>query len=962
MMMSGPHDDTAATSLVSDVAQDITMWRDAQQYLLKTLDPDQRAAVISDGHIGLRLVAGAGAGKTRVLVHRYCYWLLEAICQGIRRSQEAPAHQLMITFTNKAALEMRERLEATFADLGLSDAGAVLPEWGVGTCHMFAKALLREALPERSGGWLTVSDTHQVGDQVLTIQSRVPAPTRTFRVMDEVAKQEQLRDLIDEIRTHRVASWGPDILAAYDLLDIIPADMFSVDWCRRWLVEWPLESILSVIPALMAMVKSMGLPPRAFYTTFAAQVHQWHDVLDTLPDRCRLTGEPIAEDVELMSHWMEALSDWVSPWLKDCLDCGEEDEPLLGKRLSARELQKKWVGLFGSRLLVDLEMVKVGRASVPRYFPLDPQARERALQAKRRGHLAMLQAITAFYALYQYRLAEQSLCDFDDWISLAAFVLEDNEPLRKTWQERLSLILVDEFQDTNGAQIRLLRQLVTPQHCPLTVVGDIRQSIYSFRYAQPENLDQIFEGMPYVSLSLQRNYRSAPAVVHAANALMTPFEYPEMVPMLVDKHQADLLAHLIPTQNLKIEDQIVFERQVIVSRIQTLLSHGVPPQDIAVLVLNNDKAVLLEKHLKTLGIPAYLHKPKGTLLAPIVQRVMAVLRLLEDPDALPRLVDWRLLLTQLSDATWWSDVMMQTLPPGTPMTQALGRLVDRDTSVAEALQSFLAHRQAFLGQEAPEEVSPKLPSPATRHFVEGLDVMTRLFDCFHDLSQEEALILRAFYKLVHSQWREVLQDYPRVGFANDEPPLWVWRRRLGRLIERLSLSMAAGDEQVLALDDAWEDTEALSPSEPGVVLMTAHGSKGLEFPHVILPWVRHPTTGGGAQDPRVILAPRPGNIPGFGLIMKAWGGVTTPGYDVWRRGWKSLEEECELVRLFYVALTRAKSSLQVICNDKAPVWMRHLVTNITPCRDATWQVVILPPEALETATPLVADKTTAAVL
>jgi ATP-dependent DNA helicase Rep len=130
-----------------------------------------------------------------------------------------------------------------------------------------------------------------------------------------------------------------------------------------------------------------------------------------------------------------------------------------------------------------------------------------------------LEAAT-IYELYQQRLAAFNAVDFDDLIRLPLRILETDTECRDAWRERLRYLLVDEYQDTNDAQYRLLKA-IAGERGHITCVGDDDQSIYAWRGANPENLDQLGRDWPNLRvIKLEQNYRCGKRILRAANALI----------------------------------------------------------------------------------------------------------------------------------------------------------------------------------------------------------------------------------------------------------------------------------------------------------------------------------------------------------------------------------------------------------------------------------------------------------
>src|SRR5262245_60370296 len=135
----------------------------------------------------------------------------------------------------------------------------------------------------------------------------------------------------------------------------------------------------------------------------------------------------------------------------------------------------------------------------------------------------------ALYARYQERLKAFNAVDFDDLIRLPVHLLESDEEAVLAWRERIGYLLVDECQDTNDAQYRLLKAIAGPRG-DFTCVGDDDQSIYAWRGANPDNLLSLGTDYPALRIvKLEQNYRCSNRVLRAANALIAhnPHEHPK---------------------------------------------------------------------------------------------------------------------------------------------------------------------------------------------------------------------------------------------------------------------------------------------------------------------------------------------------------------------------------------------------------------------------------------------------
>src|SRR5690606_24016387 len=130
------------------------------------------------------------------------------------------------------------------------------------------------------------------------------------------------------------------------------------------------------------------------------------------------------------------------------------------------------------------------------------------------------QAMALIYQRYRQSLNAYNAVDFDDLILLPVLLFQEHPDILDKWRNRIRHLLVDEYQDTNLAQYRLVRLLVGNRGA-LTVVGDDDQSIYAWRGARPENLAQLQEDFPHLKvIKLEQNYRSTARILRTANTLI----------------------------------------------------------------------------------------------------------------------------------------------------------------------------------------------------------------------------------------------------------------------------------------------------------------------------------------------------------------------------------------------------------------------------------------------------------
>ncbi|MDG6348603.1 UvrD-helicase domain-containing protein [Luteimonas sp. 8-5] len=251
---------------------------------------------------------------------------------------------------------------------------------------------------------------------------------------------------------------------------------------------------------------------------------------------------------------------------------------------------------------------------------LSPEQAAEAATSVREREAAML------YKRYQQRLATFNAVDFDDLIRLPVQLLESDPDCVAAWRERIGYLLVDECQDTNDAQYRLLKAIAGPRGL-FTCVGDDDQSIYAWRGANPENLLQLSQDYPALKVvKLEQNYRCSNRVLRAANALIAnnPHEHPKT--LWSGNADGDRIrvweckdaAH----EAEKVAAEIQFQSQ----------KNSAPWSDFCVLFRGNHQSRALEKALQLLRVPYHLSGGTAFLDRGEVKDAMAWLRLVANPD------------------------------------------------------------------------------------------------------------------------------------------------------------------------------------------------------------------------------------------------------------------------------------------------------------------------------------------
>jgi ATP-dependent DNA helicase Rep len=230
------------------------------------------------------------------------------------------------------------------------------------------------------------------------------------------------------------------------------------------------------------------------------------------------------------------------------------------------------------------------------------------------------------YARYQARLQAFNAVDFDDLIRLPLQLLEADAELAAGWRERIRYLLVDECQDTNGAQYRLLKHLAGTRGA-MTCVGDDDQSIYAWRGAQPENLDELARDYPALKvIKLEQNYRCSGRILRSANALIAKNAHAHPKQLWSQHGDGEPVRIWACRSN-------EHEAERVASEIHYLAqAKEIPWGEFAVLFRGNHQSRPLEKALQLLRIPYHLTGGTAFLDRGEVKDALSWLRVLANPD------------------------------------------------------------------------------------------------------------------------------------------------------------------------------------------------------------------------------------------------------------------------------------------------------------------------------------------
>ncbi len=240
------------------------------------------------------------------------------------------------------------------------------------------------------------------------------------------------------------------------------------------------------------------------------------------------------------------------------------------------------------------------------------------------------------YEMYARSLRSFNAVDFDDLILIPTLLFKNDEKIREKWRGRIRYLLVDEYQDTNTSQYELVK-LLTGSLGNFTVVGDDDQSIYSWRGAQPKNLELLQQDFPNLKLiKLEQNYRSAGRILKAANILIENNEHLFEKKLWSNKVYGDPIRVLSAKNDNDEADRVT--KEILSRRINKNTAY----KDFAILYRGNHQSRLLEKFLVDKQIPYKISGTTSFFARSEIKDMMAYFRLLvnqEDDNAFIRIAN-----------------------------------------------------------------------------------------------------------------------------------------------------------------------------------------------------------------------------------------------------------------------------------------------------------------------------------
>ena len=837
-------------------------------------DPDTGAREFAvDPRNNVVLEASAGTGKTSVLVWRYINLLKAGV---------DPAHILAMTFTRKAAAEMRERIIRELRDAAArsefdrrrwDEVRDRLGDIAISTIDAFCLSLLREFPLEAD-----LDPAFDMADETEVPRLVDEALDRSMRMIAARAKEDadialvlaqlgvsRTRQGLALLLNRRLVAWK----ALDRFLARGPAELTAEAVCRR--AATALEDALRAAPGGLAGFLTHGPIEHPRYQLLLRDLRRFADL-----NRC--TNAEIRAVLDragahfLTTDGTPRRSGAIYPYK------GERDYP-------------------------SADIARQHRTTV---FQVAPQV-ERVLSVFTRDlNVVLARGVRRMFAiaLSQYRRAldDRSVLDFSDVLQRALDLLrrmDEFSQSRFRLESRYHHVLVDEFQDTSRAQWELVSLLIQSwgegmglaTEPSIFIVGDRKQSIYRFRDAEVavmQDAAKYIEGLRAHGnprRSIRRSFRAVPQLLEFVNDLFGEISQPgaraddftytesDRFPPGVESDRRGIALGIgVGRDEEQCADAVASEiariiREETVRDRQSGVARAARPGDIAILFRSRTSHREFQQALEGRNIPAYVYKGLGFFDADEIKDVTSLIRYLAAPDSDLRAASFlRSRFVRLSDAAiarLAPDLAAAITAPAPPT--ALEALDDEDRRVLEHVR---AHAHDWLARV--DRVPPA-------DLIEGL-----LAETAYAFELRGPRRQQAWENL--KKMRSLIRRIQNRGYAT-----------LTRIADHID-ALTPGDESNAIL-------EALD----AVNLMTVHASKGLEFPIVFV--VNLARGASGPPDPIRVIVDGEGGEPAVSI------GPFVSETDEAERD----REKQETRRLLYVALTRARDRLYLSSSLKEGV-------------------------------------------
>ncbi|SDH04867.1 DNA helicase/exodeoxyribonuclease V, subunit A [Alteribacillus persepolensis] len=853
--------------------------------------------------------AAAGSGKTAVLVERIIHKITD---------QEHPVDMdrlLIVTFTNAAAAEMKNRiaeaLEAAINEkpgsLYLRRQLALLNKAQISTLHAFCMSLVRKyyyklnidpkfrIIDDIEGELLREEILDGVFESQYSKENNEAFLDASERFSGDKS-DEGFKQVVREVYRFSQAhpdpeKWLQDMAACYEVTGV--SQMEDTPWGKEVLenVKTRLSASIDMLQQAISLCQEEG-GPLAYEETL-------------------LGDKQMLEELYQATNWdtlYTRFQDVVFKRLKTVKKSEDIDETLKTRVKDMRDAVKK-----------DVTDMKTET------FTASPADLLRDIKEMAEPVHALVSTVSLFSNRYQLAKTEKGVVDFSDLEHFTLRILqEEGSEAAEQYRSRFDEVLVDEYQDTNLIQEAILRHISKGDN--LFLVGDVKQSIYRFRLAEPSLfLDKYkqynrTDGQPGWKVNLDQNFRSRQEVLQASNFIFKQLmdekvgdivydetaelktgntDYPdndEALPELTLINKGDPINTSIPDEEQEDSDTASLEARWIARKIKNMIKDGyqvldketkavrkMTYRDVVILMRSMPWAAVMMDEFKKEGLPVYAEVSGGYFQAVEINIMLSLLQVIDNPRQ-----DIALAAVLRSPIVGMDEEELAKLRLCDPKGMFFDALKQAAHAVSTNHEAWQEKAQAFYEklcrwrERARNEALPK--------FIWDLFQETGYYDFVGGLpgGKQRQANLTALY--------DRARTYEKTSFRG----LFRFLRFIERMQER-------GDD--------FGTARALGEQEDVVRIMTIHKSKGLEFPVVFIAGMNksfnlqdtyrsvllHKELGIGAK-----------TIDPIKRVMKSSVAQQAVKHRIHR---ESLSEE---MRVLYVAMTRAKEKLCLVGTVKNP--------------------------------------------
>lgn len=775
------------------------------------------------------VLAGAGSGKTTYLVDRFV--------DAVIKEKIDPLSILAVTFTDKAAIELKERLIRAFEEKGLLEERQKLEQAYIGTIHSFCARILREN----------------------PIEAGIDP---NFQILGEGESEILMSRILDEL---------------------FESEAENENWLSL-LTDYSEEALRAAFWNLYDTYRSLGEEEALFkiYTSSKKEKEKWSSFLSQSEELINLLKEEKVSESEEQNLF--ALNE-------------------ICKKLKT-ELSWKLVQDIDELLgCLNLRSKKIKEAVLDLKEEADAWIKEAVSILNEASKKEFLRMFFLFKERFESEKRMKAIYDFEDLLCLVSRLFKAASPkesaVRRFYQNHFNLIFVDEYQDTSFLQHEIIFSLRRKDN--LLVVGDLQQSIYGFRHAEPELFLGISQKPDFEKVELRKNYRSRHEILEFINKTFenkeeNPF-FENLIParnIFVSKNAVQIIAVEKDGEKVpNLEKARLIEAFLIAKAVQEKVkAKEFKYGDIAVLFKSTTALHFYEKAFQDAGIPYYAVKGKSFFEKPEILDVLSFLELIENPNldvALACVLRSPFIGISDDSLFWLADFAKKNhkerpLIQGVYDAESINELSSGDKEKIFYLRSKIQQLEARKSRLRISEIIEKM---------------------LEDFHYEAKILTRPSGKQKFANVQKLLE----MSRSLEEKGIFSIQEfvnYLKRMSEEGALEMEA---KIQGLD------------QNTVKLFTVHASKGLEFPCVFVADM--------GQEPKKNTK---GSFTfskkhGFGLKTK--NPISSEAYEDASFGASHLEwlshQSAEDARLLYVAMTRAKDQLVLAGCDNANSWMGKIL-------------------------------------